>query len=666
MKSKLVLILLCLTFLIPTYASAAAEITISTVTPAVGQSVTLAFPIPDDRYTSHTMKVTSSDGTVKVSQETTEKVGNYAYVNITFKEEKTTTLTATLSNGSATVLTNTFNVSVKGANSPDTKVDIKQVGTQNGMPTIQAAVKSGIDNGTYSLTLSNPITDTTFSKTLPNSGTEVIFVPTNYTQEGNYNYVLKLNGNVVTSGYIQLKLTKNEPKILAEVEGSILTLTINNATDYIGQQIQLESGSYKSSFVVSAADDVKAFTNVSGLGTTVQFFSDGKPVTSASVSSAVSTGGNVNTPPAVDNSGSSSSGPSTPLKEDHTISMKLDKTTYDENDVITANISVSETNQYSRSVTLRVAADSSSVIKVLTLDSQGKGEVSVKLNVPLNSSRAVYATLYAINGDTINSTTVPYNIKGQTGGGTSGTTSGGSSNASTPSSGNYDSQITKAPIPKETGKPDYTKNNGQFDENIPSVDYVAVDLSNLENKKGTLAWYRANHVQLYTTTLIVTNNTTHDQHSYKVWMPNGDGKVNLDLVYDGPGIYTWTLTSGGKIIAQAPYSTTLGTDRAGVLSQDGLPVVIPPINVPFDEPQAPGSRPGEVNGANLGTEIGAVVDTADQQVAQKPESNQLSAKDNSSGKKAKTIIILSIFTVLLIAIGIATFIVLRREKRLAA
>lgn len=648
MKYKLGLILLCLTFILPSAVFAAEAITISTVTPAVNQSVTVTFQIPDDNVNTHTMLLTTADGSTNITQDTSEPAGSYAYINVTFKEEKTVKLIASLVAGSTTVLTNNFNVSVKGNNSPNTTVDIKQTGSQNGFPVVQASVKDGLDTGTYSVVLSNPDTNTTFSKTLINDGTVVSFTPTNYSVESNYNYVLRLNGNDVSSGYIPLKLVRVAPMISAKLNGSNLTLTVNNAADYIGNQIQFESGSYKNSMTISGANDIKAFTNVTGTTDTINFYDTDLLITSALLEVVNSS------KPTVD-VGVVGNDSTTAIREDHGIIMKLDKTTYDENDVITATVSVSETSQYNRSVTLRVAADSSSVIKVMNLDSEGKGEAVIKVNVPLNSSKYVYATLYAISGDTLNSTSVQYNLKGQTNGGTKGATTSGST---TSSGTKYDSQATKAPIPKETGKTDYAKTDGQFSDNIPSVEYVAVDLTNLQSKKATIAWYRANHVQLYTTKLIVTNNTTHDQHSYKLWMPNGDGKINLDLIYDGSGIYTWTLLTGGKIVAQAPYSTALGIDKAGVLSQDGLPVVIPAVNIPFDEPQTIGSRPGEVNGSNLGTAVGAVTDNTDTEQVNQDQALAEPAKKSQTMK----LVILGFIMVALVGAGVYVFLMLRRQK----
>jgi hypothetical protein len=630
-------------------------IIISTATPAINQTVTVTFLIPSDGVATHTMKIVSNDGSVNLQQDTNAVGGSFVYLNLSFNQAKTLQLTCSLFAGTTKVSSNDFNISVSGDNTPNTSVVLTQTGVNSGIPVIQASINNGLPDGTYVLVLTNQKTQASFSQVLPNDGKSVSFVPTVFSESGPYSYLLQLNGNAVSNGAIQLDSTKKALAVLATLTGSTLTLNITNGDDYINRPIQIQSGSYSDTFTLAGANMIKAFTNVSGTGSKLSLSTSAGSIIEVPVNISIDSVPGTQTSDQLNQASSQD-----PVRDANKITISLDKDKYNANDVMTAKVSVSESHYASRSVTLKLSADESSVIKMMTLDRTGYAEAIVKLNVPLNSSNKVNAVLYAINGDTINSESASYSLEGQVAS-TIGTTS---SNAVAVAN-NTSSYAASQPIAKETGKSDYVKTDGQFSDNTPSVDYVAVDLTTLESKKVTIAWYRANHVQLYTTKLIVTNTTTHDQHSYNVRIPNGDGKAKLDLLYDGSGVYTWILISGGKTIAQAPYSVAIGLNKAGVLSQGGLPVILPAVNVPFDQPQAIGSRPDEINGANLGDVVGVTTELVNQNEQRQTKSDQSMKSPKpitASQKTSKNLLVIGWSVAVTLVLGALTFVVLRRRR----
>lgn len=160
---------------------------------------------------------------------------------------------------------------------------------------------------------------------------------------------------------------------------------------------------------------------------------------------------------------------------------------------------------------------------------------------------------------------------------------------------------------------------------------------------------------MYATKLKVINTTTHDEHTYTVFMPDGDSKIDMNLVYDGPGVYTWELHSGGRLIAQAPYSTPLGVDGTPV-SNNGLPVLKTLANKDVYLSNLEGMDHNAVTGATIGEEIGGV--TADDVSGQQFE-EPFSQQEQPSKKKIYMIWGLVAF---LVVVFIVLFIIYKRKK----
>ncbi|MFF2798142.1 hypothetical protein, partial [Lysinibacillus xylanilyticus] len=134
-------------------------------------------------------------------------------------------------------------------------------------------------------------------------------------------------------------------------------------------------------------------------------------------------------------------------------------------------------------------------------------------------------------------------------------------------------------------------------------------------------------------------------------------KIDMNLVYDGPGVYTWELYAGGKLVAQAPYSTPLGVDGTP-LSQNGLPVLTTLANKDAYMSNLDGVDPNAANGANIGEEIGGV--PADDVSAQNLE-EPLNPDQQQNKKKLYMIWGLVVFLLVVFA---GLFIVYKRKQRM--
>lgn len=634
MKGKVMSFGLAMLIVLPNFASAADTITISNSTPMVGEKVQVNFPLPNKGTLPYTMYVTSSDKKVNIKQETVEQLGGVDKVELVFSEETTTSLTASLLSGNTAVIKKVLPVTVSNSPTSSNKINIEQVNKSSAYPTVKVSLKEPTEQGSYSIVFTNKL-GTPLSKSIPNNGDSTEFLLSNFEGNGDYPYVVKLNGTDISTGYIPLAVVKAVPKVKAETDGKILTLTLSSAKDYIGENLLFQSGSYESNFTISGDNDTKAFGNAVGLGKDFNILYNSNVLVNGKITSPTK-------PTEVDNSNK----PTTPAKSEDkpqtqqptddskapvvtpeeqvdstptviTKSLKIttDKSTYPEGGVMSVTADIKESSQYNRAVTLRFAADSSSSIKAVTLDSKGNGKATVKMNVPFNSSQVVYVTMYAINGDIINTANVNYKVSGSVQPTTPNTPSSnaqgdtGQNNLpvqidpTTPD--NLPSGQVDNTTPSTDTSPSVSQEDKKFGDKIPSVEYASLDLTNLEKGTGDLKWYKANNVSLYSTRLILTNNTSKEEKSYKVWIGDGDGSKKQELEYMGSGIYTWTLVSGGKQIAQASYSTAIGIDKAKVLSQDGLPVVLAKANRSILEPQPVGSKEDEVNGAMIGKEVGA-------------------------------------------------------------
>ena len=269
-----------------------------------------------------------------------------------------------------------------------------------------------------------------------------------------------------------------------------------------------------------------------------------------------------------------------------------------------------DTEYAGKSISLRLGADSNSQTTLVALDNSGKGSATFKISIPQPSSKVISATTYTIAGSLLDSASVKYSIS---------------------------NEVEGQEADVESSK----------DKDMPHAEYVSLDLTNLENQKATLAWYKAKFISKYVTKLKVINTTTHDEHTYSVFMPDGDSKIDMNLVYDGPGIYTWELYSGGKLIAQAPYSTAIGVEGATAVSQNGLPVLKALANKDVYMSNLDGVDPNAVSGATIGEPIGQV--TADDITGQVYDEPFAQQEESSSSKFI--IIIIIIFVVLIAVIG---------------
>lgn len=540
-------------------------------------------------------------------------------------------------------------------------VKVVQVGTSGGIPAIQASVQNAQNAGTYSLVITNPKTNTTFSQELNSSGKGVTFAITNFTENGTYPYTLQVNGLELLEGGVNLVSTKRTPAFTVQVSGTDLTIDVTGGIDYAGQTIFFKSGSYSNSLVLSGDAIQRAFADAKGLNSKMTFSTEKGDLVTVDIKNisggnkdpntggtkppagSGNNAGSVTTPPNSNSNGEGSGNTNTGTKPggsittpniqpkpgasggstagssmSKNITISLNQKSFKLEETLVATVNVVNSEYAGRSITIRLGADDNSTVALLDLDNSGKGSSTFKILIPQPSSKVITATAYSISGTQLDSNSVNYTISNEVDG-----------------SG--------------------TKEDGDFDADTPYAKYVSLDLSNLDKQKATLAWYEGRNLSKYKTKVKVINTTTGDEHSYAVFMPDGDSKIDMNLVYDGPGIYTWELHSGGKLVAQAPYSTPLGIDGASAVSQNGLPVLKTLANKSVYLTNLEGIDPNGVNGATIGEPIGAV--TADDITGQEVE-EPFNPQVAESNKKRNMLIGLAVFLLL----GcITAFILLRRK-----
>lgn len=560
---------------------------------------------------------------------------------------------------SLTVVFATFSNYAKAETSE--KIEIRQVGTSGGVPAIQAKLHNGSTVGTYQLVIKNDKTGTTFAQTLI-TGKQVIFAISNFTHSGTYSYVLQNNGVEVLKGGVNLTSAKRTPEFKAHQKGSDLSIKLANATDYSGQRMFFNSGSYSNSFTVSDAKMEAKFSNVSGTAKTITFSdSKGKLVrvnltkskgessnnsnnnndkdddnesTNTQKPNNNKPSGNNDKPSSNDNGGSTSK-PSKPdsgnsnvagQEEENTttvgtkknsISLTLNKLTFELEEYIVAKVTVTNTKYAGQPVTVRLGADASSTTALVDLNQKGVGKATFKITVPQPSSNQIVATSYSMSGKKLSATSESYSIIDEV----------------------------------EGVKPDKLK-PGSGDS--PYAEYVALDLRKLESETAILSWYDARNISKFKTRLTVTNETTGVSHSYEVFIIDGDSKIKLKLAFDGPGIYTWKLKAGNKLVAKAPFGTPLAVDGTPV-SNNGLPVIKTLANKDSYDSNLDGI--GEVGASDLGEEVGGEV--ADDLTTQDAQTD-LQAQNIKADKKNNMFLYLGI---IIFALAIIVFILLMRKKR---
>jgi len=534
-------------------------------------------------------------------------------------------------------------------------VKVLQVGTSGGIPAIQASVQNASDTGTYSLVITNPKTNTTFSQNLNSNGKATTFAITNFTENGTYPYTLQVNGIELLEGGVNLVSSKRTPTFAVQASGNDLTIDVTGGVDYVGQTIHFTSGSYSNSVVLSSESMQEAFEGVTGLESTMTFSGEtGKLITvdikkigatapakpqantNAGTDTKPSTSNNTTTSKPATSSGSNSGTVSSPTKVtgnssvttntntsstvEKKITISLNQKTFKLEETLVATVNVVNTDYANKALSLRFGADSNSSTSLISLDENGKGSEQFKISIPQPSSKTISATTYTISGSLLDSTSVSYAISNEVAG-----------------------QAVDADK-SSTGE-------------LPYAEYVSLDLTNLEKQKATLAWYDARHIHKYVTKLKVINTTTQDEHTYTVFMPDGDSKIDMNLVYDGPGIYTWELHSGGKLIAQAPYSVAIAVDGAQAVSQNGLPVLKALGNKELYTTHLDGIDPDAVNGAVIGEELGAV--TADDVSGQSFEEPFNPEEEQSSSK----LIIIIIIILVVIILGVVGLMIYRKRQQ---
>lgn len=542
------------------------------------------------------------------------------------------------------------------------RVEIKQIGTSGGVPAIKAKLVNGQKVGTYQLVIKNTKTDSTYSQTLINNK-EIIFAITNFSDSGTYTYSLQNNGVEVLKGGVNLTSAKRTPTFKASQKGSVLTINASNAADFSGQRIFFKSGSYSNSFSIDNSTTAAKFNNVKGTNKVITFSdTKGKLVTvnlskvagdaekpstnsnnNSNNTNKPSTGGN--SKPSNDNNNSkpnndSGSGVVAGDEEENTtgsgdnsfvgeeveyttetktnsIKLTLNKVNYELEDYIVAKVSVTNTKYAGQTITVRLGADSSSTVALLDLNEKGKGNSTFKVTVPQPSSGNIVATTYSMSGSKLSATSESYSINGEV----------------------------------EGTKPDKKKKPSG---DSPYAEYIALDLRNLEKEQALLSWYDARNIYKFKTRLEVKNETTGTSHKYEVFITDGDSRMKLKLAFDGPGIYTWTLTSGDKLVAKAPFGTPLAVDGSAV-SQNGLPVIRTLGNKDAYDSNLDGKT--EVGAYDLGEEVGATADDLTEQ-------DQQTATDSSLRESEKNNNLYLYLAILFIGLAIIIVLILiRRRKR---
>lgn len=569
----------------------------------------------------------------------------------------------------ACLLIFTFTISTYSVNANENEsVKVIQVGTSGGIPAIQASVENASDVGTYSIVITNPKTNTTFSQTLNNSGKPTTFAITNFTENGTYPYTLQINGIDLLEGGVNLVSAKRTPTFAVQLSGTDLTIDVTGGHDFVGQTISFTSGEYSNTLTLDGESMQKAFANAKGLSNKMTFSSEvgtlvtvdvkiigttpgttntnqnnnstntgttnnqGNTGTQGTTNTNQQTGGTSSSTPNTNQQtgGTAIKAPSTGSSQSSTqpvvsgnkqrkITISLNQKTFKLEETLVAKVDVIDTEYAGKSVSLRLGADSNSQTTLVALDNSGKGSATFKISIPQPSSKIISATTYTISGSLLESASVKYGISNEVGG-----------------------QTTD--VESAEGK------------DVPYAEYVSLDLTNLENQKTTLAWYKAKNISKYVTKLKVINTTTHDEHAYSVFMPDGDSKIDMNLVYDGPGIYSWELYSGGKLVAKAPYSTAIGIDEATAVSQNGLPVLQALPNKDVYMSNLDGIDPNAVNGATIGEPIGGVTaDDISDQVYEEPFAQE---QNSSSGK-----LIIIIIVILVVLIAVVGFILYRKRNQ---
>ena len=526
------------------------------------------------------------------------------------------------------------------------KVKVEQVGTSGGVPAIKAILEGGGDIGTYTLVIVNPKTSEVYSQVLNKSGKPVTFAITNFTENGTYPYTVQVNGLEIIEGGVNLVSTKRVPTFNAQLVGTDLTIDVSRGNDQVGKVIHFKTGSYSSSFQLNSETMQRAFENVTGAGDTITFSDEKGELATVNLvkkgstgdsnggaNAGGGTGGNTNTgskddgvvtlppttvkPPTGSNG---SNGGGTVTNANNKISIALNQKSYKIEDTIVATIKVTNGSYAGRSVTVRIGADDNSTTVLVDLNSKGEGSAEVKLLVPQPSSKVISASVYTISGSLLDSASSKYGVENEVEGGSG------------------------------------IKDDGKVDKDVPFAEYVSLDLTSLETQKATLAWYKARNISKYPTKLKVINETTNSERTYSVFMPDGDSKIDLNLVYDGPGVYMWELHSGGRLVTKAPFSTPIGVDGTPV-SQNGLPVLKTLVNKDVYLSELDGKNPSGVGGADIGEEIGGVV--ADDFTGDLSQEGMVPVQPENSKKK---IIIVFGLAILAAIICVVLIVILKRKS----
>lgn len=594
------------------------------------------------------------------------------------------------------------------ANEAKETVVVEQVGTSGGIPAIKAQVKNAAGMGTYTLALTSPNNGSAHSQILNNTGKATTYVPNNFDGNGTYKYTLYANGLSVAEGGVNLVSSKKTPKFVVVSNGTDITIDIKQAEDYVSQIISFKSGEYSGRLEVTGASMQRAFENAKSLGPTMTFTGPvGDLVTVDVQKGEVTGGGNKPTPPTVTpptnntgsndknptpspnnsgnnnnvnnnggnnsssgvsnntNDGNNNSGGNTNTsngggnantggngnsEEDTTggnvdtggsqsnnqqnvngrgevwaisdadnitknIKLTLNKGNFRTEHTMVAKAELFHKDYAGKSVTIRLDADRESTTSLITLDPNGKGTATFKIPVPQPSSKKLTAAAYSISGSLLDQVSVNYTIENEVDG-----------------------------------------KGGQTDDDTARISYMALDLTTLDKRKAVLSWYGAKNIHKYDTRLRVINNTTKDEHIYSVFIPDGESKINMNLVYDGPGIYTWELYVDGKVLIQSPYSTPVEVDGTPT-SQNGLPVLKTYPNKNLQTAYTDGVDPNAVGGSTIGDELGAEV-VADDFTQIDNQANQEMQEESSKGK---TLIIILVVMVLLVG-GVVAFFVMKRKN----
>lgn len=346
----------------------------------------------------------------------------------------------------------------------------------------------------------------------------------------------------------------------------------------------------------------------------------GNPVTGGSNNAGAipnNNGGATNT-----NGGSSTGG--TIQTNPNKLTLTLDKTEYSMSDSIIASVEALIPGLAGQSVVVNIASGDSSAYKMIDLDKDGKGTFRATLNMAKEPTGVVNAGVFDIAGNLVVSATQEYGVKdGMLGSvGNAGTSTG-----------------------EEEEDPE------------PIIEYAAVDLLGIEKGDVILSVYGAEHLAKYTTRLTIKNETAGETRSYVVFVPDGDSRINMKAIYDGAGLYTWQLHSGGILLAKASFATPIDVADPGEVSQDGLPILNTAINKSLTQTNLEGQNPNGVEQQDVGEQIAPPEVVADDMTDVVLNEPFVEEKDN------KMLYIIIGASVLLLFLII--FLIIRKRKKAA-